>query len=182
MIGDTPDLAARGLQDGVGRLYVTMAGRGELRTWPGRVVSVAALLREALDEFGRPDAICADRWREGELRDALADADVPMARLSLRGQGFKDGGEDVREFRRAVLDGRVTPERSLLLRSAMGEAVTVADPAGNEKLAKASEGGRRTRARDDSAAAAILAVAEGCRRDKARPSSGESRGLRLVVA
>ena len=63
----------------------------------------------------------------------------------------------------------------------MGEAVTIADPAGNEKLAKSSEGGRRSRARDDAAATAILAVAEGCRRE-AGGSSTPSPGLRLVVA
>ena len=34
----------------------------------------------------------------------------------------------------------------------------LSDPAGNSKLAKGSEGGRRLRARDDAAAAAILAV------------------------
>ena len=42
--------------------------------------------------------------------------------------------------------------------------VTVSDPAGNAKLAKSGEGSKRGRAKDDSAAAAILAVAEGMRR------------------
>ena len=105
------------LQDGVGNLYAAMERRGELRTWPGHTTSVAALLAEALRERGRPHAICADRWRESELRDALQDADFPMAQLVLRGQGFKDGGEDVRLFRKAVLDGLVTPKPSLLLRA-----------------------------------------------------------------
>ena len=49
----------------------------------------------------------------------------------------------------------------------------VTDPAGNSKLAKATQGGRRVRARDDAAAAAILAVAAGTRRwqgpDASRP-------------
>ena len=40
----------------------------------------------------------------------------------------------------------------------------MSDPSGNEKLAKAAEGGRRVRAKDDAVAAAILAVAEGRRR------------------
>ena len=43
------------------------------------------------------------------------------------------------------------------------------DPAGNEKLAKGREGWRRANARDDAAAAAILAVAEGSRRASAAP-------------
>ena len=74
-------------------------------------------------------------------------------------------------FRRACLEGRVTPLRSLILTSAVGEARTMVDAAGNAKLAKATEGGRRARARDDAVAAAILAVSLGSRR-AARPTSG----------
>ena len=124
------------------------------------------LLREALARFGRPLAVASDRWREGELRDGLAGAGVPPAALSFRGQGYKDGGEDVRLFRRAIAECKVVPVVSLLLRSAMAEARTMSDPAGNEKLAKGSEGGRRQRARDDAVAAAILAVSEGVRRSR----------------
>lgn len=50
-------------------------------------------------------------------------------------------------FRRACADGRVIPSPSLLLRSAMFEARTVSDPAGNAKLSKGSQDGRRLRAR-----------------------------------
>lgn len=39
----------------------------------------------------------------------------------------------------------------------------VTAPAGNSKLAKGSQGGRRLRAKDDALAAAILAVAAGTR-------------------
>ena len=158
-----PSLAERGLRDGCGSLYVECARRGELLTLGRHVVDIEALLRAALDRFGRPARIVADRWREAELRDALDQAGVPLATLEFRGMGYQDGGEDVRGFRRACADGRVTPVPSLLLRSAMAEARTVSDPAGNAKLSKGSQGGRRLRARDDAAAAAILAVAEGTR-------------------
>ena len=90
-----------------------------------------------------------------------------------RGQGFKDGAEDVRSFRKSCLTGRVMPVESLLLRSAMREAVTVADPAGNEKLSKNTEGGRRSRARDDAAAAAVLAVAVGSRAPEPEPDDSD---------
>ena len=50
-----------------------------------------------------------------------------------------------------------------LLRASMAEARTVSDPAGNAKLGKGGEGGRRERARDDAVAAAILAVSVGQR-------------------
>ena len=89
--------------------------------------------------------------------------------------GYKDGAADVRSFRRACLEGRVTPLPSLLLASAIGEARTLSDPAGNSKLAKGSEGGRRLRARDDAAAAAILAVGLAARQPKRRTSI--NRGL-----
>ena len=93
--------------------------------------------------------------------------------------GFKDGGQDVREFRRAVLDGRVKVLPSLLLRSALGGAIVVSDPAGNSKLAKQGQGGRRQHHRDDTAAAAILAISEGLRRASA-PQVNTS-DLRILV-
>ena len=82
----------------------------------------------------------------------------------------------VRQFRRAAAEGRVVPVASLLLRSAMAEARTVGDPAGNHKLSKGSEGGRRMRARDDAAAAAILAVSAGTRQPEAPPRRWRYRG------
>ena len=106
---DTPSLPERGLRDGVGRLYLDMERRGELIQAGGRVVDVEILLREAMNRFGPPDAVTADRWREGELKDALDLAGVPASAFVSRGQGFKDGGEDVRAFRRECLTGRVTP-------------------------------------------------------------------------
>lgn len=158
-----PSLTERGLRDGVAGLYEACARRGELLTLGQRSTAVSGLLRAALERFGRPSRIVADRWREAELRDALDAAGVPATTLETRGQGFKDGAEDVRAFRRACADGRVTPAPSLLLRAAMMEARTVSDPAGNSKLSKGAEGGRRLRARDDASAAAILAVAGGAR-------------------
>lgn len=173
-----PGLSDRGLRDGVGRLYVECARRGELLVLGQRSVPVAELLAAVLDRFGRPARVVADRWREAELRDALDAAGVPPAAVEFRGMGFRDGAEDVRDFRRACLEDRVTPDPSLLLRSAMAEARVIADPAGNQKLAKSSQGGRRSRARDDAAAAAILAVASGYR----QPVRPRRRRLRYAVA
>ena len=171
-----PDLRERGLADGVGNLYSECHRRGELIQTGGAAVDIAALLRAARDAFGVPAGISADRWREAELRDSLKAVGLPVSRLELRGMGFKDGAEDVRAFRRAALEGRITPIPALLLTAAMAEARTVSDPAGNAKLAKGTEGGRRLRARDDAAAAAILAVGMASRRPK------RSRGVYLGVA
>ena len=173
-----PSLAARSLGDGVGAVYQKMHARGELIIAGRRVSNVGALLREALTRWGTPGVIVADRWREAELREHLDRIDCPLTGLAVRGQGFRDGGEDVRLFRKAILDGKVAPSKSLLLRAALLEARTVGDPAGNHKLAKNTEGGRRAHARDDAAAAAILAVSEGCRRS----ASPAPRPIRSQIA
>ena len=67
---------------------------------------------------------------------------------------------------------------SLLLRSAMAEARTMSDQAGNSKICKGSGGGRRMRAKDDAAAAAILAVSAGIRSGlQAGPRAGVYLGM-----
>ena len=160
-----PSLARRGLADGVGRRYVDMEARGELLTLGEHVSDLSALFVEARNRWGNPEAVAGDRWRRGEVLDALDAANLdPRVPFVERGQGYFDGGQDLRLFRHRVLGGQVAIAPSLLLRSALAEARCVNDVAGNSKLAKATEGGRRSRARDDAAAAAILAVAEGGRR------------------
>ena len=175
-----PDLRQRGLADGVGRLYLRMAERGELIVAGRRVADISALLTEALTRWGRPSAVVCDRWRAAELTEHLEALRFPKAALVIRGQGYRDGGEDVRDFRRAVLGDLVRPAESLLLTSAMAEARVTSDPAGNSKLSKGSQGGRRQRARDDAAAASILAVAAGYREWHAAPRPARRR--RSVLA
>ncbi len=172
-----PDLAARGLRDGVDRLYIEGWKRGELMLSGDHVVTVAELVQEAQRRYGNPSGIAADRYREGELKDGLKAAGLPLTALELRGQGYKDGAADVRAFREECLSDAVTPVPSLVLTSAVGEARTISDPAGNEKLSKSSQGGRRQNARDDAAAASILAVALGKRRRKPKAAAGVYLGL-----
>ena len=160
----SPGLAERGARDSVGDLYEQMAGAGELIQSGNRTVDYLGLIAVARARFGRPSVIVCDRFRELELRDALDKAGMPPCPIIVRGMGFRDGSEDVRHFRRAVLENKVLFERSLLLTAALSEARVIADPAGNEKLSKSSQGGRRRDAKDDAAAAAILAVSEGYRR------------------
>lgn len=81
------------------------------------------------------------------------------AHVIFRGQGFRDGGQDVEGFRKAVFDGEVRTTPSLLLRSAAADAVVTIDDANNSKLTKA-----RSLGRIDAISASVLAVAEGARR------------------
>ena len=165
VFGGIPTLLARQQADSAGTRYTRMYSRGELLVQEERrVPDVGRFLQACMDRWGRPSRIVADRWREGELRDALQAVGLARVRVVLRGQGFRDGGQDVREFRRALLEGEIRTPPSLLLAAAVADArLAGPDPAGNLKLSKGVEGGRRARARDDTAAAAILAVAEGAR-------------------
>ena len=87
-----------------------------------------------------------------------------------------DVGDEFSQLQDPPFEGKVRAPRSLLLRSALAEARVVRDTAGNEKLAKGSQSGRRALARDDAAAALVLAVAEGIRR-----GVPERPALRLVA-
>jgi len=110
--------------------------------------------------------IVGDRFRHAEFVEAMAKAGLARLPFIWRGFGWKDGSEDIERFRRAVFDGAVKVAPSLLLRSAFADAITLVDPAGNHKLAKA-----RSLGRIDAAAATVLAVAEGMRRKGSRAKS-----------
>ena len=167
-----PDLETRGHKDGVGGLYQRMFDRGELTLTGGRTVDVGELIGLVADRWGVPGTVAADRWRESELLDALELAGIRAGLFSPRGMGFRDGGDDVRRFRRAALEGVIKTRESLLLRAAIAGAVTISDAAGNAKLAKAKDSPeRRDGHRDDALAAAILAVGEG-RRNPPRQRRG----------
>ena len=155
-----PSLTERGVADGVSGRYREMADRGELLTLGDRVVPPGPFLAELLRRLAgeRVAVICCDRFRNAEMMEA-AKAAGNRAPIAFRGQGWKDGSEDVERFRRAVFDRKVFCAESLLMRSALADAVCLSDPAGNRKLAKA-----RSTGRIDAASAAVLAVAEGARR------------------
>ena len=177
--GMEPALAERALADGVSGVYEAMRDAGELVQLGGRVVPVGPFLAEAVRRYGRPQAIAADRWRAGELEDGVKVAGLSLPEPTWRGQGWRDGSVDVRLFRAAVLEGQVAAPVSLAMRAAFAEAKVVADSAANEKLAKAGEGQHRRRGRDDLAAAIVLAVAEGQRREASQP---QRRSLRYALA
>lgn len=155
----SPNLAARGVKDGVGDRYVEMARRGELTTIGDRTVPIKTWIGDVLRLVEGQNIACitCDRFKASELGEALQSAGVRIP-VVWRGQGWRDGAEDVERFRRWVYDERISTPESLLMRSALEHAVTLIDAAGNAKLAKG-----KSNARIDAAAAAILAVAEGSR-------------------
>jgi len=143
---------------------VQMEARGELLTSGESTVQVGPWLRQVwadLVQDAQVVALCCDRYRQAELLDALAAAGIRVP-VVFRGQGFRDGGQDVEGFRKAVFDGEVQTVESLLLRSAAMDALVVVDDSMNAKLTKA-----RSLGRIDAIAASTLAVAEGQRRKTA---------------
>ena len=161
-----PPLKVRARRDGAGQLYELAFAAGELLLLGHFVVDWSALIEAALDRFGRPAGLAADSYRWADLQEALKAAkDMPLVPCDLRRGGYVDGAEDLRLFRRAALSGEVVPWPSLWLTSCFSVARTVRSE-GSEKLAINSQGGRRARARDDGAAASLLAVGLGQRRRK----------------
>lgn len=154
-----PSLADRGASDGVGGRYVEMNDRNELTVLGENTVPPGPWLMEVakLAEGSAISCIVGDRFRHAEFVEAMQKANLRVPFI-WRGFGWKDGSEDIERFRRALFDGQVKTLPSLLLRSAFSDAITLIDPAGNHKLAKA-----RSLGRIDAAAAAVLAVAEGAR-------------------
>lgn len=156
-----PSLADRGAADGVAGRYSEMADRGELTVMGENTVPPGMWLAQIVRQLDGAEVACivGDRFRHAEFTEAMQAAGLGRVPFIWRGFGWKDGAEDIERFRRALFDGEVKAAPSLLLRSAFADAITLVDPAGNHKLAKA-----RSLGRIDAAAAAVLAVAEGARR------------------
>ena len=167
---EQPDLLTRGHNDGCSELYTKAADRGELYQAGELVSDPGELLRLALELWGRPHRIVIDTWKQAKLKEVLGNTEFPPTPIEVRRHGFLDGSEDIREFRDAAMDGHLFPFPSLILRSAVAEARTIMDAAGNTKITKSGHGRRRS-ARDDAVAAAIIAVAV-ARRVANRPKVG----------
>ena len=174
-----PELLQRGRSDGVSDLYCTMAQRGELFQFGNRAVDYKEMIEYAYNRWGLPDKIVSDRYKQTELIDALTASGIPVTAYEARGQGMKDGAEDVKRFRRCVVEGFVKFHPSLLLRNAIGGAKVTVDGSGNAKIAKYGDGtGRSKTHRDDSAVATVAAVAEGERwrqREEASKTNSKKR-------
>jgi phage terminase large subunit-like protein len=155
-----PGLEDRGAADGVSGRYTEMSERGELVTMGTSTVPVDRFLADvvAMLEGQTPAAVVGDRFRHAEFVEALKGAALDRVPCVWRGMGWRDGSEDCERFRRALFEGKVKCAPSLLLRSAFADAITLVDPAGNHKLAKA-----RSTGRIDAAAATVVSVAQGVR-------------------
>ena len=103
---ELPSLEEREKKDATEEgLYRKMYERGEIIIAGRRVTDTGALVREAISRWGQPSAIVADRYKINELTQVLEAERVPVCNLIPRGQGFRDGSEDCRYFKKACLSG-----------------------------------------------------------------------------
>ena len=140
--GDVPALSERQRRDSAP--YVAMEARGELRTYPGRIVRPDAFLADlATDLDGcRIAAAAADSYKDSEVRDFLDRAAVRWPIEFRRVGAGKDGGRDVRAFQRLVHQKRFSMAENLSLVTAIAKSTIRRDGNGNPGLDKASARGR----------------------------------------
>ena len=153
-----PALDERAKFDGAGRVYEAMHADGDLILAGEHVPDLEALFREVLDRWGKPRRIIADGYHLKHVREALEAVSFPAAILEQTFMGWKYATPLINRMQRMVASGRVHPPRRLIFRHALSEATVAVDSAGNRKLAKNTQGGRRQRFRDDVAAALLLAI------------------------
>ena len=99
-----------------------------------------------------PEAIYADRFALGTLKDAVAGRWPIIPRVAR----WSEATEDIAGFRRLVADGplSIAEECRGLVRLGLSQAVVHSDDQGSVRLAKRRHG----RSRDDVAAAGVLAA------------------------
>ena len=140
--GDVPALVERQRRDNAP--YVAMEAKGELRTYPGRIVPLAAFLVDLQADLAgcRVAAAAADSYKDSEVRDFLDRAAVRWPIDFRRVGAGKDGGRDVRAFQRLVHQRRFAMVENLSLATAIARSTLRRDANGNPGLDKAKANGR----------------------------------------
>ena len=140
--GDVPSLAERGKRDSAP--YVAMEARGELLTYPGRIVRPEQFLADLQTDLAgcKVRAAAADSYKDSEVRDFLDRAAVRWPIDFRRVGAGKDGGRDVRAFQRLVHQRKLVLAESLALVTAIAKSTLRRDANGNPGLDKASARGR----------------------------------------
>ena len=159
-----PSLEAQEKRDRVpAGTYRRLAESGALRVADGlRVQPPAALYAAVREQWGRVEVVICDRFRLDELRDCVNGTPV-----SPRVARWSEAAADIRALRKSAADGplAVDPESRGLLTASLAGAMVKNDEQGNTRLAKR---GTNNQARDDVAAALVLAAGALSRAPKPR--------------
>ena len=134
-------------------VYRMLAQTGSLRVAEGlRVQPPGELHRATLAAWGRPAVVLCDRFRLGELRDVVKECPV-VPRIAR----WSEAAEDIRALRSLAADGPLACDEASrpLLTASLSVAMVANDDQGNTRLKKK---GTNNQARDDVAAALVLAA------------------------
>ena len=183
VVGGIPGIEDRERNDRVQTgLYEAMRKEGDLRVSDGqRVPPPADVVGAALERWGRPQVVVADRYRQGELMDALRTHGLDGVQMVWRGMGQLHGAEDALQFRREVLNRNVRARRSLTLRGSLAAAEVRINVMGKPVLVKAPPDGARPGGRNDLACAVMLAVAEAGRRREAEDAAADAPAIHFTL-
>ena len=150
-----PDLRTRGQADNAN--YVEMQKRGELIVAGEFTTDLEPIIKHVADRLRqyqcRVIGACADKYRDTEVIEAMHSAKVAWKMDWRRTGSGPHGIEDVRFFRKAVLDRAVKSGPSQLMLEAIRGSVVRYDEQNNPVLNK-----RKANSRIDALSASILAV------------------------
>ena len=151
--GDNPSLRARSKIDSAN--YVEMQTRGELKTYPGRVVPVSKFLADVASDLDGHNVAgaAADSYKQSETQDALERAGIRWPITFRRVGAGRDGGRDIRAFQRLCHQQKIKLKVNLSLTTAISKATIHRDSNGNPGLKRAYHSGRI-----DVLSAAVIAV------------------------
>lgn len=140
--GDTPPIDKRAKRDDAP--YREMIRRGELRLYPGRVVTPARFLPDVQADMAgvRVAAAAADSWKDSETRDFLDRAAVRWPIEFRRVGAGKDGGRDVRALQRLVLTRKLAMRPNLSLVTAIAKSTIDRGRTGHPTIDKSKSNGR----------------------------------------
>ena len=121
-----------------------MRSRGELRTYPGRIVRPDAFLADLQADLAgcRVAAAAADSYKDSECKDFLDRASVRWPIDFRRVGAGKDGSRDVRSFQRLVMQRRLRMAENLSLITAISKSAIRRDGNGNPALDRATSRSR----------------------------------------
>ena len=151
-----PDLVSQEKRDRVpAGTYRKLVDAGLLRLADGlRVPPVTMLWNAALEAFGPPEALIADRFRLPELQDAVRG----RARVISRMARWSEAAADIRALRKMVLDGPMAPVEASrpLLAASLAASMVKNDDQGSVRMVKRDP--FHSTGRDDVASALVLAA------------------------
>ena len=171
VVGGIPDLSERERQDAQpAGLYRRLEADGVLLVDEGLHIARPATLINHMVHMGiNPSLIMADRFKEGDFRDAVAG----RWPFRVRATRWSDSTEDISAFRQMVVDGplSITPQCRALGGVSIAQAAVKVD---GDSVRVVKRAGHRSR--DDVAVAGTLAAGEMSRRLR-RPARRPARRM-----